>query len=279
MYFSFKRFKGCECSTFSDLSKIKRNNKKPIDWNYFFVIGAEGNNRFLSSPILLNKSQNRTAFSIQVNGDNVSEKYFVLKVHSILLHYYISLLQIPLAVSILEYRNQYFVNIYDDRCPFIEIDNKTNIDVFVAEADFTEFSKGLRPKKSIHDENFQWLHSVRAMTRLSYTPPSINECFPEKEYSNVHLIFGCANRKLTKCMKINDLITYPFLILPDHRPESNIQWSIPIENDKIGEKYLALPFYGDVKINLTRNLKTVKISLQHIDFVSSMFENSILVIY
>lgn len=60
-------------------------------------------------------------------------------------------------------------------------------------------------------------------------------------------------------------------MLLDHHPETNIQWSIPIEIGKSDEKYLALPFYGDVKLVLKRENKTFRVSLQHIDFVS--FEN------
>lgn len=238
-----------------------KRSKKGTGWNFFAVIGAEGSNKFLSAPILLNMSQNRTAFSVQANGENVSStaRSFVSIANEFCL-------QIPLAVSILEHRNQYFVTAYDDRCPFIEIDNKTSIDVFVAEADFTEFSKGVRPKRSIHDQSFQWLHSVRASSCLSYTPPSINDNFPEKQHSNVHLLFGCANRESDSSKSVSKLIPKFVVSISDHRPESNIQWSIPIEVDKEAEKYLALPFYGDIKMNLTRVNKTVKVSLQHIDF-------------
>lgn len=49
----------------------------------------------------------------------------------------------------------------------------------------------------------------------------------------------------------------------------NIQWSIPIETNKSDEKYLALPFYGDIKMTSSIADKTVKFLLQHIDFVSA----------
>lgn len=50
-------------------------------------------------------------------------------------------------------------------------------------------------------------------------------------------------------------------------PGGDIQWSIPVETNKWDEKYLALPQYGDVKVTTYRENKTVKISLEHIDFV------------
>lgn len=54
--------------------------------------------------------------------------------------------------------------------------------------------------------------------------------------------------------------------------DGNIQWSIPVETNKMDEKYLALPLYGDIKMTSYSANKTVKILLEHIDFVSSNFE-------
>lgn len=49
---------------------------------------------------------------------------------------------------------------------------------------------------------------------------------------------------------------------------ADIQWSIPVETNKMDEKYLALPLYGDIKMTSFMANKTVKILLEHIDFVS-----------
>lgn len=98
-----------------------------------------------------------------------------------------------MATSITQHNNQLYISIYEDRHPFIEIDNQTNIVIFVAEADFADFSKSLKPKKSVHDENFQWHCTIPAYDRLHFAPPSMNERFPEKHNANVHLIFGCKN--------------------------------------------------------------------------------------
>lgn len=51
-------------------------------------------------------------------------------------------------------------------------------------------------------------------------------------------------------------------------PDANIRWSIPVETNKADEKYLALPLYGDIKFTSRSVNKTIKISLEHIDFVS-----------
>lgn len=48
----------------------------------------------------------------------------------------------------------------------------------------------------------------------------------------------------------------------------DVQWSIPVETNKRDEKYLALPNYGDIKLTSYSVNKTVKILLEHIDFVS-----------
>lgn len=92
-----------------------------------------------------------------------------------------------------QHNDQLYISIYEDRFPFIEIDNQTNILIYVAEADFADFSKSLKPKKSIHDENFQWHCTIPAYGRMNFAPPSVNERFPEKHNANVHLIFGCGN--------------------------------------------------------------------------------------
>lgn len=54
-------------------------------------------------------------------------------------------------------------------------------------------------------------------------------------------------------------------------PDSNIRWSIPVETNKADEKYLALPLYGDIKFTSRRVNKSIKILLEHIDFVSDRF--------
>lgn len=142
------------------------NNLK--DFNFFLVIGQL--DKHFSAPILLNKPMIRSSFGIQIGDRNIS-----------------------LAASITQYKEQFFISIYDDRFPFIEIDNQTNIEIFAAEADFSDFSKSLKPKKSIHDENFQWHCTVPAYSCLNFTPPSINERFPERQTTNAQLIFACGN--------------------------------------------------------------------------------------
>lgn len=98
-----------------------------------------------------------------------------------------------LALSVTQNKEQFFVSIYEDQFPFIEVDNQTNIEIYVAEADFADFSKSLKPKKSIHDDNFQWNCTIPAYRQMNFTPPTINERFPEKQVTNIHLIFGCGN--------------------------------------------------------------------------------------
>lgn len=70
------------------------------------------------------------------------------------------------------------------------------------------------------------------------------------------------------------------LFLADNQPMPSIQWSIPIETNKSDEKYLALPFYGDIKMTSSIANKTIKFLLQHIDFVSekekTRFQNILL---
>lgn len=145
--------------------------------------------------------------------------------------------------------------------------------IHVAEADFADFSKSLKPKKSIHDENFQWFCTVLAYRRQHFAPPSFNERFPEKHNANIHLIFGCANDGKYNLYTHTQLKPLPFLcdfsfLLFVSPSGADIQWSIPVETNKWDEKYLALPLFGDIKLTSCRDNKTIKILLEHIDFVS-----------
>ncbi|XP_031633200.1 vacuolar protein sorting-associated protein 13B isoform X2 [Contarinia nasturtii] len=213
-------FKGCGCTVFCDISqKTYKSLNNMKDLNYYIVIGSDDNFSNCAPPILINKPITRTAFGLQYNETNIS-----------------------LAASVNQHNDQLYISVYEDRYPFIEIDNQTNILIFVAEADFADFSKSLKPKKSIHDENFQWCCTIPSYGRMNFAPPSVNERFPEKHNSNVHLIFGCANSG------------------------GDIKWSIPVETNKQDEKYLALPLYGDIKLTSYSVNKTVKILLEHIDF-------------
>lgn len=142
----------------------------------------------------------------------------------------------------------------------------------MAEADFADFSKSLKPKKSIHDENFHWYCTVSPYRRQHFAPPSFNERFPEKHNANIHLIFGCANSG-----KYSIGLDWIWILFVWSKwmifyfslcfSVGDIQWSIPVETNKLDEKYLALPLYGDIKMTSYRENKTVKVLLEHIDFV------------
>lgn len=182
-----------------------------------------------------------------------------------------------MAASVNQHSNQLYISVYEDRFPFIEIDNQTNIVIYVAEADFADFSKSLKPKKSVHDENFQWNCTISAYGRMNFAPPSVNERFPEKHNSNVHLIFGCKNTSKYWNAIIFFSKFWPKIDDAFFSLDGDIQWSIPVETNKMDEKYLALPLYGDIKMTSYSVNKTVKILLEHIDFVSD--ENNLSIFY
>lgn len=75
VWFFHCRFKGCECSTFSNLSPkqlLKPNNAD--DFNYFIVVRVNG--RIQSAPIFISKLINRTAFGIAGEDRNVRPNLF-----------------------------------------------------------------------------------------------------------------------------------------------------------------------------------------------------------
>lgn len=93
----------------------------------------------------------------------------------------------------MEYNGQFFISVCNDHYPLIEVDNQTNVSLIVAEAEYADYSKTSKPKRSRHFDNFQWFCSIDAHRKISYTPPSVNENFPDKPISNYNLIFACTS--------------------------------------------------------------------------------------
>lgn len=213
--------KGIGITAFQSLSQkplIDAATERNI--NYFIVVSIDGND--FSAPIMVSKTITRTAFGLR-HDDNKNTAF---------------------ALSALEYHGQIYVILYDDRYPFAEIENRTSIHLYIAESESNDVSKHSKPKRSVHDDNFQWHREIPAYKRVNYTPPSVNENFPEKPIGTVTLILGSTN-------KLTSSIT--------------VQWSLPIKVDECEEKFLNLPLFGDIKLTLFKASKTICIVIEHIN--------------
>lgn len=188
--------------------------------NYFVVISIDEED--FSVPILINKPITRTAFGLRYEINKNS----------------------AFALSAIEYLGQIYITVYDDRYPFVLIENRTNIPMFLAEPESSDITKHSKPRRSIHDENFQWYREVPQFKQAYYSPPSVNENFPDKSISNICLMLGCENKLIEN---------------------ANLQWSFPIKIDECAEKFLNMPLHGDLKLTFSRSSKTIHILVEHIN--------------
>lgn len=148
---------------------------------------------------------------------------------------------VPLSVSIIKHNEQFFVSIFDDLSPFMSIRNDTDFNLFVAQTDMSNpNAKHSSPHKEGSDDRFSWFQMVPSKQRIFYTPPIINEHFPEITNPDYGLIFACVTG--------DDLI----------------RWSQPIKIDGTKKTIISVPMFGDVKLNVDDREKMIKIAIGYI---------------
>lgn len=148
---------------------------------------------------------------------------------------------VPLSVSIIKHNEQFFVTIFDDPSPFMSIKNDTDFNLFVAQTDMTNpNAKYILPHKEGSDDRFSWFQMVPSKQRIFYTPPTINEHFPEITNPDYGLIFACVSG------------------------DDFIRWSQPIKIDGTKKTIISVPMFGDVKLNVDVREKMAKITIGYI---------------
>lgn len=96
-----------------------------------------------------------------------------------------------MSLCIIEHQGQHFVCIHDDVAPAIEFENRTELNLLMAQCDPNDSMKS--PVEHIKDSHFEWLQNVPSHSTVYYTPPSINEYFPEKSDGEIAIILVCMN--------------------------------------------------------------------------------------
>lgn len=94
-------------------------------------------------------------------------------------------------MCIIEHQGQHFICINDDVAPTIKFENRTELNLLMAQCDPNDSSK--LPMEHIKDSHFEWFQNVPSYSTVFYTPPSINEHFPEKSGSEVAIILASIN--------------------------------------------------------------------------------------
>lgn len=142
--------------------------------NYFLTLQIDDHD--LSIPFLLTKPYNRSCFSIPGAQNR----------------------HIPLALSVIsEPDGQQYVCLHNDPCPTLQFINRTDINLWIGEAESCDLTalKIYTAVRSIDDDHFEWFRNVTAHSSVFYTPPSINEHFPDKVDRDVGLLIACDRRK------------------------------------------------------------------------------------
>ncbi|CRL05825.1 CLUMA_CG018852, isoform A [Clunio marinus] len=146
---------------------------------------------------------------------------------------------IPISLSIIKHNEQYFISIFNDTSPFICVNNDTDFNLFIAQTDLSNH-KYVLPHKEVADERFSWFQTIPSKQKVFYTPPIVNEHFPEIINQEFGLIFACVTG------------------------DDFVRWSQPIKIDGTKTMIINVPLFGDIKLNIDVQEKTVQLSICYI---------------
>lgn len=207
--------KGHPLPVFTDLCRAKGKRKVNTNSSSFIAIGNEADEA--SFPIKIQQML-RKCFNVPSEKGNV-----------------------PISVSVIKHHEQYFVSLHDDPAPFFRIKNDTDFNLYIAQSDLTNPTvKYVLPHKEVGDERFSWFQTVPSKHTIFYTPPSVNEHFPEITNPDYGLIFACVSG------------------------DDFIRWSQPVKIDGTKKIIINVPMFGDVKLNIDGHEKTTMITIGYI---------------
>uniref|UniRef100_A0A182JVY1 Vacuolar protein sorting-associated protein 13B n=1 Tax=Anopheles christyi TaxID=43041 RepID=A0A182JVY1_9DIPT len=212
----------------NNVSQRKGKIKPNANFNHYLTIyqSRENGNEF-SAPIYLNKPIARKSLSVP-HDDPVERRHH------------------PLSLSIVTHQGQQHVSIYDDPCPSYSIENRTDFNIYVAQSDTVQPNKAATAVPETVESNFVWFQVVGSRQTVFYTPPALDDTFPEHHEAELGLIFACVSG-------------------------SAIRWSHPVKIDENKSIFLNIPLYGDLKLAIrVRNRTTVLV----IDYISQDLEFS-----
>lgn len=216
----------------SECGKTSDKQGQPIA-AFADLIGSKGRRRI-----------NTNFSSLIAFGSKSEEASFPIKVQSMMrkcLNVPCGDKSIPISVSIIKHNEQYFISIHDDPSPFMSIKNETDFNLYVAQTDLSNpNAKYILPHREVCDERFSWFQAVPAKQRIFYTPPIINELFPEITNPDFGIIFACVTG------------------------DDFIRWSQPIRIDGTKKIIINVPMFGDVQLNVDFQKKMAQINIGYI---------------
>uniref|UniRef100_A0A182WW13 Chorein N-terminal domain-containing protein n=1 Tax=Anopheles quadriannulatus TaxID=34691 RepID=A0A182WW13_ANOQN len=226
--------KGTVVTMLSNVSQRKGKIKPNANFNHYLTVyQRRENGSEFSAPIYLNKSLARKSLSVPTAASDAVER----RHH----HHH------PLSLSIVSHQGQQHVSIYDDPCPSYSIENRTDFHMYVAQSDTVQPNKAAAAVPETVESNFAWFQTVGSRQTVYYTPPALDDHFPEHHEAELALIFACVSG-------------------------SAIRWSHPVRVDESKSNiFLNIPLYGDLKLAIrVRNRTTALV----IDYISQDLEFS-----
>uniref|UniRef100_A0A182S893 Uncharacterized protein n=1 Tax=Anopheles maculatus TaxID=74869 RepID=A0A182S893_9DIPT len=223
--------KGTVLTMLNNVSHRKGKIKSNANFNnYLTIYQRRENGSEFSAPILLNKPIARKCLSVP-QEDPADRR----RQHQ------------ALSLSIVSHQGQQHVSIYNDPCPSYAIENRTDFNMYVAQSDTVQSNKAATAVPETVESNFSWFQTVGSRQTVFYTPPALDDHFPEpQETTEIALIFACVSG-------------------------SAIRWSHPVKIDEDKSIFLNIPLYGDLKLAMkVRNRTTVLV----IDYISQDLEFS-----
>lgn len=144
---------------------------------------------------------------------------------------------VPISASVVQHQDQVFISLQEDSAPTLSIQNLTDFQFHVAQA--VEKSKVSQAVNECGgDLRFAWHQISPARHLIYYTPPLIDETFPEIQSLDVSIVFSCVG--------------------------SQVRWSRPLKINENKDVLLEVPLYGDIKVSIDAEGKTTKIVLDYI---------------
>lgn len=145
-----------------------------------------------------------------------------------------------LIVSVTKENEQLFVAITEDHCPDIELHNRTDYNLSIAQSEST--AKMVGPVREC--EHFQWFPIVPGKSFMNYSPSLIYKNYPQLTTSNT-----CG---LSLAVTMLDGVP--------------LKWSQPFSiASEAGEVYLALPGKNDIKVVVSTDKRTISVAIEAVN--------------
>ena len=197
---------------FSDVSAGK--NKRKSNTSFFSFIAISGRSDDASVPVKVQPTMRKC-----LNLPGVNQNF-------------------PVSISIVKHNEQFFLTVHDDPAPFTAIQNETDFNLYVGQVDTV--NPNYPAHREVPDDRFSWFQPAPSKQEIFYTPPAVNEHFPEITNSDYGLALAC--------------------VTGDEYP----RWSQPVKLDGTKKIIINVPMFGDVKLTVNESDKITRVTINYV---------------